>query len=182
MKYRTKFASNVGPTTICVLTDENKGRESDAPAELYRATAGRPQARSAVFAAAKRSIGASPSRPVFSLLKMLTKMFRAVERGERGSRRAFSAAKSSSKACGRQMVARKSSAGASLSRCCLIALGNLGLSRDLLIVEFDAAMKTDTSWSSSQASDIARRYDEIGERNNAEALILGDIHETGSER
>ena len=55
------------------IMNECKKRESDAPAEPYRAATGRSQARGAVFAAAKSSAGALPSRPVFSLVKTLIK-------------------------------------------------------------------------------------------------------------
>ena len=60
------------------IMNECEKRESDAPAEPYRASTGRPQARGAVFAAANssaRTSPASPSRPVFSLVKTLIKMF-----------------------------------------------------------------------------------------------------------
>ena len=65
---------------LCHASKQKK-RESDAPAEPYRAATGRPQARGTVFAAAKTSAGASPSQPVFSLVKMQIKMFRVVVAG-----------------------------------------------------------------------------------------------------
>ncbi len=56
------------PTALNMfIMNECEKRESDAPAELYRAATGRPQARGAVFAAAKTSAGASPSRSARSI-------------------------------------------------------------------------------------------------------------------